>query len=84
MAELKSEIASLKEQMDVVVSYLRDHQSGLIVQECLAKQLELAVQDHQSRLLVHEHRLKIIDKVLGPLVESVRFVRRRWRTLSRR
>lgn len=70
VAELDTEIASLKEQIDVVVSYLRDHQSRLIA--------------HERRLELAEGRIDLLDKVLGPVVESVRFVRRRWRTLSRR
>jgi chromosome segregation ATPase len=70
MAELKSEIGSLKEQMDVVVSYLRDHRSCLIA--------------HERRLELAEGRIDLLDKVLGPIVKSIRSVRRRWRTLARR
>ena len=69
VAELNSEIASLKEQMDIVVSYLRDHQSRLIA--------------HERRLELAEGRIDLLDKVLGPIVKSVRSLRRRWRTLSR-
>ena len=70
VADLKSEIASLKEQMEVAVTYLRDHQSRLIA--------------HERRLELAGGRIDLLDKVLGPIVKSVRFVRRRWRTLSRR
>jgi uncharacterized coiled-coil protein SlyX len=70
VAELKSEIETLMEQMEVVVTYLRDHQSCLIA--------------HGRRLELGEGRIDLLDKVLGPIVKSVRSVRRRWRTLSRR
>lgn len=91
LADLEMQIASLEEQIDVLVGYLQDHQSRLSANERLKDQIDTLVsyaRDHQSRLIAHEHRFEIaesridlLDKVLGPIVKSVRLLRRRWRML---
>jgi chromosome segregation ATPase len=90
----------LNEEIDTFVSYVRDHQSRLIAHERRferaegridSPEKEQILRDHHSRLVAHERRLELaegrldlLDKVLGPIVDSVRFLRRRWRTLPGR
>ena len=69
VAELDRQIASLKEQMDVLVNYLKDHQSHLIA--------------HERRFELDESRIDLLDKVLSPITKSARFLRRRWGMLFR-
>lgn len=72
VAELDIEIASLKEQMDAVVSYLRDHQSRLVA--------------HEERLLAQETRFETDERRIDSLERAGRpgLLRRVVRKLFRR
>src|SRR5689334_19471974 len=61
LAGLDLQIARLKAQVDVIASYLREHQSRVIAQNPLNEELDTFVsyvRDHQSRLIAHEHRFE--------------------------
>ena len=54
--------------MDVVASYVRDHQSRLIANDGLREQIDLVlhyVREHQSRLIVHDRMREQIGRDTG-------------------